>query len=493
MAGKIIIIGLDGASPELFFNKWADEFPNIQKIIKKGAHGTLKSVIPTSTGPAWTSFATGCSPEKHGIFNFVYPDKNLDNIRPNNSSRIASKTFYELLEEKNKKCVLINLPNSYPPKTKNITITSLLTSGDEFIFPKELKDEIPEFSRYRISPNNLLLDKGKLKEYIDDIQELENVRFQCAKKLFNKDWEVFFMLFSGTDWIQHQAYDKMINETKNNSLNKRIIRFYKELDSYIGWFLDNKNEEDTMFIISDHGFDTYKGYFYVNSIFEKAKLLSYKKVKSDIKTTKIKEDTSKNKIRLNLGWLIKILRKNDKMFKLSKKVYQKVTKIVSVQADINLAVDTKKTKVAALRGTEDCIYLNKEGNFSDYTIKKNDFVKFKRFIINILKNLKSPSGKKVFRQVIETKSTLNDIIIPDILIDPDEYYMSPGISPEVFSKETLNKHSQRGIIAAIGPGIRKNTFIKNYSLIDLTPTLLKLLKIEIPKNMDGKYITEIIK
>lgn len=478
---KTVIIGLDGASPEIFFDKWKNELPNIKKIIETGAHGILKSTLPTSTGPAWTSIATGCMPEKHGIFNFVYPDKNINKIKPNNSSKIKCKTFYEILEDNGKKCILINLPNSYPPKTNNITITSLLTSGDDFIFPKKLIEEIPELKNYRISPNNRYLEKNNLFGYIQDISNLEKNRFQCAKKLFNKKWDVFFILFSGTDWVQHQTYSNMINKDINDLINKKILEFYKEIDNYIGWFLDNKKKEDNLMILSDHGFKTYNGYFFINTLFEKLGLLSYEASNSDIKTTKIKEDNKK--LSINFGKIIKKIRKNKWIYNKLEKFYLIFKKIIPLSAGINLVVNPKFTKIAALRGTEDAIFINKEG-YQDYLIKKQDYEKFRNFIINILNKIKDPENKLLFDKIIKN---VNEVGIPDILINSNKYYLSPGISPEIFKKEILNKHSMNGIYLAIGPNINK-TELKNISLIDIAPTTLNNHNIKIPIFMDGKII-----
>ncbi|GAG51016.1 unnamed protein product, partial [marine sediment metagenome] len=141
---KVIVIGLDGASPEIFFDKWGDELPNLKKIRERGIAGPLTSSVPPVTAPAWASFATGCNPGKHGIYDFLYRDEKNHKVRPVTSESIKVPTFYEILKENGMKSVLINLPLSYPPKTDNITITSLLTQGDEFIFPKQLKIEISE-------------------------------------------------------------------------------------------------------------------------------------------------------------------------------------------------------------------------------------------------------------------------------------------------------------------------------------------------------------
>ena len=68
---KVIVIGVDGVTLDLI-EPWMDkgELPNLDKIRKKGVYGTLLSTMPYYSAPAWVSIATGCSPGKHGIYDF---------------------------------------------------------------------------------------------------------------------------------------------------------------------------------------------------------------------------------------------------------------------------------------------------------------------------------------------------------------------------------------------------------------------------------------
>jgi len=252
---KCIVIGLDGATFELINPLIkAGKLLAINKMMDKGAHGVLKSTTPPLTGPAWVSFATGKNPGKHGCYDFELPRDNLDQIETISSRDITGQTFYELLDREGKKCVLINLPCSYPPRIGGVVITDFLTRGSDFIFPKNLMQEVPELNRYRVVP----MHHSNIRKYINDIRELERVRFECAQKLFRRDWDLFFILFQGTDWIQHKIYHRLVAGEY-----PAAIRLYQELDSYIKWFMDNAGKIPTL-IMSDHGFHAYKKAFAIN-------------------------------------------------------------------------------------------------------------------------------------------------------------------------------------------------------------------------------------
>jgi predicted AlkP superfamily phosphohydrolase/phosphomutase len=43
---KVVVIGLDCASPELVFDRWLDKLPNMKKLVNSGIHGPIESSTP---------------------------------------------------------------------------------------------------------------------------------------------------------------------------------------------------------------------------------------------------------------------------------------------------------------------------------------------------------------------------------------------------------------------------------------------------------------
>jgi predicted AlkP superfamily phosphohydrolase/phosphomutase len=71
---KVLVIGLDGVTLDLL-GPWieAGELPNLQRLMKQGASGRLRSTLPPISSSSWSSFATGVNPGKHGLVDFVFP------------------------------------------------------------------------------------------------------------------------------------------------------------------------------------------------------------------------------------------------------------------------------------------------------------------------------------------------------------------------------------------------------------------------------------
>lgn len=72
--GHVIIVGIDGMSPDGIINS---ETPVMDQLMKDGAYTMhARNVLPTSSSPNWASMIMGAGPEQHGITsNEWQPDK----------------------------------------------------------------------------------------------------------------------------------------------------------------------------------------------------------------------------------------------------------------------------------------------------------------------------------------------------------------------------------------------------------------------------------
>ena len=95
---KVFIFALDGV-PLNLARKLAREgvMPNLARVLSKSSWGNLESTLPCITGPAWASFATGKNPGETGIFNFLQPAGDLDNLDIIDIRDIQGNTFYDIL------------------------------------------------------------------------------------------------------------------------------------------------------------------------------------------------------------------------------------------------------------------------------------------------------------------------------------------------------------------------------------------------------------
>ena len=130
LSEKILCLGVDGLDPRLT-RKYVDEgkMPNVKKLIERG--GCREDLVllgghPTVTPPMWTTLATGCYANVHGITGFYrLPDdltkNDLDEEAYNLDSRnCKAEQVWNVFAEAGKKTLVWHWPgSSWPPSSDN--------------------------------------------------------------------------------------------------------------------------------------------------------------------------------------------------------------------------------------------------------------------------------------------------------------------------------------------------------------------------------------
>jgi len=152
---KVIFLGLDGLDPVLT-EKFMSEgkLPNLQKIAAMGSYHRLRTTFPALSPVAWSTFATGVSPAKHNIFDFL--DRNLKSYLPQLSSarvekprkifhlgrlriprssatvelRRKSQPFWKILGEHGIGCTVLRVPITFPPEKFDGRLLSAMATPD---------------------------------------------------------------------------------------------------------------------------------------------------------------------------------------------------------------------------------------------------------------------------------------------------------------------------------------------------------------------------
>ncbi len=73
---RFIVVGLDGQDPRITDRLMAaGKLPNFKRLADQGGYSRLRTVFPSLSPVAWSSFSTGTNPGMHNIFDFVERDK----------------------------------------------------------------------------------------------------------------------------------------------------------------------------------------------------------------------------------------------------------------------------------------------------------------------------------------------------------------------------------------------------------------------------------
>lgn len=284
---KLLIIGLGGATFDLI-DPWIKEgkLPTLAKISKLGIKRTLRTTIPPLTPCAWSSFAAGKNPGKHGIYDFYFINKDLE-LDVNTCDKRPGKDFWEILSEHGKKVIVFNVPMTFPPRKVNGIIISGFTTPDlqsNLTYPEGFKNELlRNFPDYQIS------EKAKFSEnysdqklFLNEIKKLTDIQAKVSRWLMKSfDWDVFIVVFNDTDHAQHwywKYFDKEHPLYENNKKFKNAIyEVYNQADRIISDLYYKAAPKNTsLMIISDHGAGQYLKNVYLNNWLYKKGYLKFK-------------------------------------------------------------------------------------------------------------------------------------------------------------------------------------------------------------------------
>lgn len=126
LSEKVFFLGIDGMDPDLT-RKLVDEgkMPNVKKLIERGAcrkNLHMLGSVPNITPPMWTTIATGCNPNVHGITCFwnQNPKKPDELVYAFNSELCRAEALWETAAKSQVKTLVFAWPgSSWPPKVHN--------------------------------------------------------------------------------------------------------------------------------------------------------------------------------------------------------------------------------------------------------------------------------------------------------------------------------------------------------------------------------------
>lgn len=461
---KVVVIGLDGCNPELIYG-WLDELPNMKAIMDEGLHGPVESSVPPITPQAWTSALSGKNPGQFGFWDFRYRDRYLYG-EPNliDSTKIKVDTLYKILPRYGKKVAIINVPLSYPPPQipGGYSISCFMTPSieKEFTHPPGLRREVERLVGEYIldaSTSDTNFRKMDKKLVLDRIYRMDEQRFELIKYFIReKELDFIFAVIMGTDRMPHLFYRYMdpehVRHEPDSPFRDAIKDHYKFCDEKIGEIRALLDEETALIVLSDHSVQRLDG-------------------------------------RINLNeWLIQegylcLRRRPEGLVPLTK-------------AD----VDWGKTRAWAT-GYTGQIYVNLKGRERSGTVPPEEYESFLDEVGEKLKALPGEKGNRLETRIFKRREIHFGEFAelgPDLFIyfDNCRWNISELIGYDsIYSYDTPlgaddGGHGPEGILMMAGPGVPEAGARAGITLLDVAPTVLDLMGISVPPDMEGRELTE---
>jgi predicted AlkP superfamily phosphohydrolase/phosphomutase len=455
---KVAVIGLDCATPQLVFDQFKGDLPNLSRLMAEGIYGELESTHPPITVPAWSCMMSSRDPGELGFYGFRNrKDYSYDGYSLANSSAVQHARVWDHAGKQGLRSILLGVPQTYPPRPiLGEMVTCFLTPStqNEYTYPPSLKEEIEKVcGGYILDVENFRSDDKQA--ILDQILEMTRRRFQVAKHLITyHPWDYFMMVEMGVDRIHHgfwKYFDKEHPKYESrNPFENAIREYYRYVDQEVGEILSLLGNDCVVMVVSDHGAKRMEGGVCFNE------------------------------------WLMQngYLRLKD--------VPSKPTPFSKVE------IDWDHTLAWGDGGYYGRLFLNVKGREPRGQIEPRDYEKVRDRLIAEIQFIEDPSGRNIGSVALRPEEIYRETgrVPPDLIVYfGNLYWRSVGSvgygSIHTFDNDTGPddaNHAQHGIFIQKAPGRNGGRHLPGLRIYDVAPTILDLFGIPVPEEMQGKII-----
>ncbi len=485
---RVLVIGWDGAT-------WsvadplvrAGRLPMLSSLRDQGAEGILETVPNMNSAPAWSTIATGVNPGRHGIFYFDEPVPGTYRRTVVNAARRSGPSLWRMASEAGKRIVVVNVPISYPAEAVNGYLVAGLDTPSKslpgFTHPAGLADRFPElFGDYIIEPGApSLMRAGKVHEAADKLVEAIPGWAGVTSRLMEEPWDLVFVVFTSTDTAQHFFWA---------GKHRRIIeRVYEEQDRATAMLVEQARAQSpdvNVMVLADHGGEANsRGPEFMPIWLEDQGLQA-----------RTRPTLRSRVITAGFGLANRTLTREQKQALASR--FPRLRE--QAEAEARLAgIDWSRTR-AYSDGLRDEVLINQAGREPEGIVSAAQYQQFVRELKERISGIRElDTGRPVVEQVWHREEAYSgphidrapDITIRWVLGEPFRGFQCETRA----GNERMRKlaevtpfqdggHHAEGIFVASGPNVAPGQV--RGTLMDVTPTILALLGIAVPSDLDGR-------
>jgi predicted AlkP superfamily phosphohydrolase/phosphomutase len=454
---RLLVIGLDGATPEFMFDRFRSMMPATSALIERGLRAPLRTTDPPLSVPAWPVMFTGVDPGTLGVYGFRHRKDHSYTVTYVPTSALPVPSVWQIASGAGLRVGSIGMPLGYPPVPLNgFSISDFLTPPGTTVFtsPPELGVELE--AKYGPYPFDVVFRTDERKDLFGEIVRMTETRFRIARDLISREpWDLFGIHEIGSDRLNH-AYWKYFDEAHPdfvpNSPYANVARdYYQLLDREIASLIAAAGDTTSVMIVSDHGSMAMHGLFCINQWLAEKRYLV-------LRTPPARGTT---------------LEKSD--------------------------VDWDRTLAWGSGGYYARIFFNVRGREARGIVSHDQLPVLRRRLEADLAGIRGPDGSPLAVRVLDPKTEYAEVRgdAPDLMVyfgdlkwrsagtmgHPTNYLRENDIGPD----DAV--HSVDGVFLFADPTRpRADVELPTQNIRDVTPTILQYLGLPIPPHIQGKPI-----
>jgi Tfp pilus assembly protein PilF len=288
--GHLVVLGLDALDWDI-----VDELvkrglmPNIAQLLRQGAQAVEEVPAPLISPVVWTTIGTGEPPEVHGVLDFLEPNPAGGAPRPTTSASRRVPALWEMAAAAGRTTAVIGWWATYPAQAPpgGTVYSDRLTEqllGLSSPVPRLADPPAAEVAANHLALHAADVTPAMLAPFLTvGASELAKVLARpdvwddpigglaklvaatltverLTSRELDRDTDVVFSYLEGTDTVGHLfgPYRPPALPTVDPALAARfagvVDRYYAHVDGWVGAVAKRLGPEDTLVVVSDHGF-----------------------------------------------------------------------------------------------------------------------------------------------------------------------------------------------------------------------------------------------
>ncbi len=280
--GRVAIFALDGADWELISELVNDgRLPNLKALAQGGSTASVQSIQPMVSPMLWTTVATGLTPDRHGVLDFV--DHALHT--PTDAFSRRAPALWEIADSFGRSALVSDWWTAWPPSAHENTIFDApVELRANAIYPDDVQQRaaslvVPadtvgyaQIRRFlNISPAEFdkAVSSGAATDPINVFRRVLAKTWsdhRVAINLYNdarrnsREPLLVMMSYEGTDAVNHlfapfhPPYREDVSQEGYRKFWPAVANYYSEVDRLLGEWMGALAPDTNVIVVSAHGF-----------------------------------------------------------------------------------------------------------------------------------------------------------------------------------------------------------------------------------------------
>ncbi|MUV88840.1 hypothetical protein GJ629_02145 [Halapricum sp. CBA1109] len=498
MTARTIVFGLDGACFDLI-DEWLDSgrLDTLSGLLDRGVASGLRSCVPATTPPAWSSLTTGVNPGKHGVFGFYERHPDSYHVTPVSDETVRARRLWDYATANDRTSLVVNVPVTHPGREiDGALVPGYLATDTPDTYPPDVLERVG-MDDYRVYAPSEAADvsEGRL---LEEWRSLTDSRRDLTLALMDAyEWDLCFVEFQKTDGAVHKFDDR-----------ENVRRIFERVDDCMGDILDAAGGDPNVVVVSDHGIGQPKQWSVALNTWLAENGYAETTVGSERKSAWMdramgaEADGRRSVAGRLLAALgsVGVTKQRLERLLATAGLYDLATRLAPAGLGAGVdeeVIDYERSRAfyqgIGFSGVDVGVVINAETYYDDGIVDEGAYDDLRSELIDRLAALEGPDGTPAFTEVKPREDVYEGPYVadaPDIVLHQHDDYVIGSAKPrgKTFIPADAGRidHTDTGLLVAAGPDIDSEWSPGSTpSILDVTPTLLHLHDIPLDERFDG--------